>query len=131
MTRERSVLLSHLSAERKHVLAAVDGLSEQSMTGEAAPSGWSMAQLLNHLIYDVEIFWAGAILEGDEECIAMIQDGWTAPVASGAEVWRSTAADVAALKPCFRNVTLTAHHVGGLLTRSSPSLRSPTPAVAF
>jgi hypothetical protein len=85
MTRERTALLEHLNAERQHVLAAVEGLSEQSMTSASAPSGWSIAQLLNHLTYDDEIFWAGAILGGDKECIGLIQDGWRVPVASGAK----------------------------------------------
>ena len=85
MTRERAELLAHLDAERRHVLAAVEGLSEQDLTQAAAPSGWSIAQLLNHLTYDDEIFWAGAVLGGDEECIGLIQDGWKVPVTSGAE----------------------------------------------
>ena len=85
MTRERAVLLDHLDAERRHVLAAVEGLSEQEMTSAGAPSGWSIAQLLNHLTYDDEIFWAGAVLGGDKECISLIRDGWKAPATSGAE----------------------------------------------
>ena len=85
MTRERAELLAHLDAERRHVLAAVDGLGEEDLTRAAAPSGWSIAQLLNHLTYDDEIFWAGAILGGDEECIGLIQDGWKAAVTSGAD----------------------------------------------
>ncbi len=85
MSRERDVLLAHLDAEREHVLAAVAGLSEQDLTAPVAPSGWSIAQLLNHLSYDDEIFWVGAILGGDEECISLIQDGWAVPVTSGAE----------------------------------------------
>ena len=85
MTRERAVLLSHLDAERRHVLTAVEGLSEPDLTRAAAPSGWSIAQLLNHLTYDGEIFWAGAIVGGDTECIGLIQDGWKVPVASGAD----------------------------------------------
>ena len=85
MTRERAELLAHLDAERRHVLAAVEELSEEDLTRAAAPSGWSIAQLLNHLTYDDEIFWAGAILGGDEECIGLIQDGWKVPVTSGAD----------------------------------------------
>ncbi len=85
MLRERAVLLAHLDAERSHVLAAVEGLSEKDLTRPAAPSGWSIAQLLNHLTYDDEIFWGGAILGGAEECIGLIQDGWKVPVTSGAE----------------------------------------------
>jgi hypothetical protein len=85
MTRERAELLAHLDAERRHVLAAVEGLGEEDLTRAAAPSGWSIAQLLNHLTYDDEIFWAGAILGGDEECIGLIRDGWKVPVTSGAD----------------------------------------------
>jgi hypothetical protein len=85
MTSERAALLSHLDTERRHVLAAVEGLGEQSLTTATTRSGWSIAQLLNHLTYDDEIFWAGAILGGDQECIALIRNGWKVPVASGAE----------------------------------------------
>jgi hypothetical protein len=67
------------------VLAAVEGLGEEDLTRPAAASGWSIAQLLNHLTYDDEIFWVGAILGGDEECIGLIRDGWQVPVTSGAE----------------------------------------------
>lgn len=85
MRGERDVLLAHLEAERGHVLAAVEGLSEHDLTRTAAPSGWSIAQLLNHLTYDDEIFWASAIVGGDEEGIGLIQDGWKVPVTSGAD----------------------------------------------
>lgn len=85
MTRERAILLGHLEAERKHVLAAVEGLGEADLTRAAAPSGWSIAQLLNHLTYDDEIFWGNAIIGGDEEAIALIRDGWKAPMAAGDE----------------------------------------------
>lgn len=85
MTRERAVLLGQLEAERKHVLAAVDGLDETELTGAVAPSGWSIAQLLNHLTYDDEVFWGSAVIGGDEEAIGLVQDGWKAPVTSGTE----------------------------------------------
>lgn len=85
VTCERSLLLDHLQAEREHVLAAVEGLSEENLTRPGVPSGWSIAQLLNHLTYDNEIFWIGAILDGGGECIDLVQDGWKAPAVSGAE----------------------------------------------
>lgn len=86
MSGDRAAILDHLRAEREHVLAAVEGLSEHDLTRPVAPSGWSVAQLLNHLTYDDEIFWAGAVAVGDEECIRLVQDGWSVPVTSGAEV---------------------------------------------
>lgn len=79
------MLLAHLEAERQHVLDAVDGLDEASLTRPVAPSGWSIAQLLNHLTYDDEIFWGHAIIGGNEEAIGLVQDGWKAPVSSGTE----------------------------------------------
>lgn len=85
MSRELDVLLSHLQSERQHVLAAVDGLAEEDLTRKAVPTGWSMAQLLQHLTYDDEIFWVNAILGADEEAIALVQDGWAVPVTSGAD----------------------------------------------
>lgn len=77
------MLLEHLKAERHHVLAAVDGLANGNLTRAVAPSGWSIAQLLNHLTYDDEIFWGSAILGGDDEAIGLIRDGWEVPVTSG------------------------------------------------
>lgn len=85
MTRERTTLVAHLEAERQHVLAAVEGLSEADGTRVVAPSGWSVAQLLQHLTFDDEIFWIGAILGGDAEGIGLIQDGWQVPVTSLAD----------------------------------------------
>ena len=85
MTREREALLAHLAAERSHVLATVDGLPEDELTRAVAPSGWSMARMLNHLTYDDEIFWGGAIAAGDPECIGLVQDGWQVPVTLGAD----------------------------------------------
>lgn len=85
MTREREALLAHLDAERQHVLAAVAGLDEVDLTRPLTPSGWSVAQLLHHLTYDDEIFWLGAVVGGDEACVALVQDGWRVPVTSGAD----------------------------------------------
>lgn len=85
MSRERDALLTHLQSERTHVLATVEGLAEEDLTRAVAPSGWSMAQLLQHLTYDDEIFWVSAILGADEEAIGLVQDGWAVPVTSGAD----------------------------------------------
>jgi hypothetical protein len=85
MTRERTALLAQLDAEREHVLASVRGLGEGDLTRPLAPSGWSMAQLLQHLTFDDEIFWIGAIVGADPGCIDLVQDGWRVPVTSGAD----------------------------------------------
>ena len=85
MTGELDALVEQLDAAREHVLAAVAGLDEEQLTSVHAPVGWSISQLLNHLTFDDEIFWGGAILGGDHECIALITDGWKQPAISGAD----------------------------------------------
>lgn len=84
MTRERAALLDQLDDARAHVLAAVGRLGEDDLTAAHHPAQWSIAQLLNHLTFDDEIFWAGAIVGADPECIDLIRDGWTVPVTTGA-----------------------------------------------
>lgn len=83
-SRAIELLLGHLDHEREHVLAAVEGLSEDELTRVVAPSGWSIAALLSHLTYDDEIFWIQAIVGGDDAALDQIQDGWQAPFESGA-----------------------------------------------
>lgn len=85
MSGELDALVEQLDAARTHVLATVDGLDENQLTSVHAPVGWSISQLLNHLTFDDEIFWGGAILGGDQECIALITDGWKQPATPGAE----------------------------------------------
>lgn len=79
------MLAALIRHERAHVIAACEGLSEADLTRSVVPSGWSAAQLLNHLTFDDEIFWGCAILGGDEEAIGLIQNGWAVPITSGAE----------------------------------------------
>lgn len=85
MEPERQLLAAHLTAARQHVRATCEGLSEEDLVRTVVPSGWSMASMLNHLTFDDEIFWGCAILGGDEEAVALVQDGWAVPVSSGAE----------------------------------------------
>ncbi len=77
--------MAQLRAERWHVLAAVDGLPETDLQRTVVPSGWTIASLLNHLTLDDELFWIGAVLGADEAAISGLQDGWRAPVESGAQ----------------------------------------------
>lgn len=84
MATELDRILAHVRAERAHVVAACADLSEADLTRPIVPSGWSMAAMVTHLTFDDEIFWGCAILGGDEEARELIQDGWTAPIESGA-----------------------------------------------
>lgn len=56
-----------------------------ALTRTVAPFGWSIAQLLQPLTYDDEIFWVNAILGADEHAVGVVQDGWSVPVTSGAD----------------------------------------------
>ena len=85
MEHARGAILAALDGERDHVLAAVDGLDPEQLRRVVVPSGWSVAQLLNHLTYDDEVFWIQAIVGGRREAVDQVQDGWAVPVTDGAE----------------------------------------------
>jgi hypothetical protein len=72
----RSVLLDQLAQARRHIIDAVDGLSEAAMQTRLVPSRWTPIQLLNHLSNDDELFWIHAVLEGDSGAISAVCDGW-------------------------------------------------------
>jgi uncharacterized damage-inducible protein DinB len=77
---ERDVLLRYLAAQRRHVMAVVDGLSEEQMLLTPLPSGWSPTTLLNHLALDDEQFWFLCVIAGDQSAIESLSgDGWTLP----------------------------------------------------
>ncbi len=77
MEPARESLLANLRAERRHVLAAVDGLGEADLNRSLVPSGWTIAALLSHLALDDEMFWIGAVLGADAEAIDGLIDGWS------------------------------------------------------
>ena len=79
------LLLAHVANERRHVLSAVDGLSEDAMQRSLVPSGWTITRLLNHLAFDDEMFWISAVLGGEARAIDALHDGWTSDSMTGAE----------------------------------------------
>ena len=52
----RDILLQQLSYYRATLLAKLDGLSHDQLTGSIVPSGWSPLGLLKHLVF-VERRW--------------------------------------------------------------------------
>lgn len=60
---ERSTVLHYLSAQRRSVLAIVDGLDDQQMNTSVVASGWTPAGLLRHL-GDAERHWFQEVLAG-------------------------------------------------------------------
>ena len=108
----------------------MDGLDEEQLTSVHAPVGWSISQLLDHLTFDDEIFWGGAIVGGDPQCIALVRDGWQVPVTTGADAiaayrrWSRHSTDL------LQAVDLDAPPRWWPPGRSSPFRPFRTPAVA-
>lgn len=75
-TPAQQTLLGLLGFQREHVLAPIEGLTEEQATTPMVASGWTVVTLLNHLAYDDETFWIGAVLAGDPVAIAAVRDGW-------------------------------------------------------
>ena len=65
-TSERALLQAYLGAQRKHVLGAVDGLSDEDLLRPVLPSGWSCASMIQHLALEVERFWFRQVMAGAE-----------------------------------------------------------------
>jgi hypothetical protein len=66
----RDILLQQLSYYRATLLAKLDGLSPDQLTGSILPSGWSPLGLLKHLVF-VERRWMQWGFEADQ-----VADPW-------------------------------------------------------
>jgi hypothetical protein len=77
--RERTTLLSYLSAQRTHVLGILEGLDEDALRRPVLPSGWTCLGLVQHLAFDVERFWFRCVVAGEQTAIAALAatpDAW-------------------------------------------------------
>ena len=75
-----ALLLDYLQGQRRHVLTAFDGLSDEDMHRAVLPSGWTGVQLLHHLALDDERFWVRAMIGGDAEAKAgLSENAWVVP----------------------------------------------------
>ncbi|MBO1769618.1 DinB family protein [Agrococcus sp. TF02-05] len=63
--RSRSLLLGALDAQRQHVLAAIDGLSDAQLRAAVLPSGWSPIGLVRHLTLGGERYWFHTVVAGE------------------------------------------------------------------
>lgn len=63
--RIRSLLLDALDAQRRHVLAAVEGLTDAQLRTPALPSGWSPVGLVRHLTLGGERYWLHTVMAGE------------------------------------------------------------------
>src|SRR3954452_16784093 len=61
---ERTLLLSRLSGQREHVLAQLDGLTDEQLRRPVLPSGWSCLRLVRHLTLSDEQYWFEVVVAG-------------------------------------------------------------------
>jgi hypothetical protein len=77
----KDALQTSLASQRRHVLGAVDGLTDEQLRRPVLPSGWSCLALVHHLAVDVERFWFRAVMAAEAEAWASLEglDGWSVP----------------------------------------------------
>lgn len=71
---ETTALLRYLNAQRRHILGILEGLDEDALRRPVLPSGWVCLGLIQHLALDVERFWFGAVVAGDQAIIDSLDD---------------------------------------------------------
>lgn len=77
MSRETTVLLASLNAQRRHVLGILDGLPDDALRRPVLPSGWTCLGLVRHLALDVERFWFRCVIAGEQiDTDDAAGDGW-------------------------------------------------------
>lgn len=62
-------LIDVLNNQRRQILRGADGLSDEDLRRAMLPSGWSIVELVNHLAYDVELYWFRAVFAGERDAI--------------------------------------------------------------
>ena len=65
MLPERTALLSRLSGQRDHVLAQLEGLTDEQLRRPVLPSGWSCLGLVRHLTLSDERYWFEVVVAGE------------------------------------------------------------------
>ena len=62
---ERAQLVSRLTQQRRHVLAQLEGLSDEQLRRGVLPSGWSCLGLVRHLTLSDERYWFEVVVAGE------------------------------------------------------------------
>lgn len=71
---ENGILIRYLDAQREHALGILEGLDDDALRRRVLPSGWTCLGLIQHLALDVERFWFGAVVDGDNGVIESLAD---------------------------------------------------------
>jgi hypothetical protein len=62
---QRALLLSRLTVQRQHVLAQLEGLTDEQLRRPVLPSGWSCLALVRHLTLSDERYWFEVVMAGE------------------------------------------------------------------
>jgi hypothetical protein len=77
------MLLPTLRAQRHHVVATLDGLSDAQLHTALSPMTWAPIAALHHLALDVERWWFQAIVANDARALAYFEanpgGAWSVP----------------------------------------------------
>ena len=65
MESETELLLEYLQGQRRHVLSALDGLTDEQLTTPVLPSGWHLIGLVKHLSLSDEHYWFRCVMAGE------------------------------------------------------------------
>jgi len=78
--REKDALLGGLEGQRRHVLAMLEGLSDQQLRTAMLPSGWHCLGLVRHLTLH-EDYWFRQSVNGELPVVSGQDEGddWTVP----------------------------------------------------
>lgn len=59
------LLRAQLDSQRRHVLGAIDGLSDEQLRRPVLPSGWHCLGMLKHLALSDEHYWFRCVVAGE------------------------------------------------------------------
>jgi len=64
---ERTQLIATLDGARRHILGALEGLTDEQLRQPLLPSGWSCLGLVKHLTLADERYWFRCVLGGESD----------------------------------------------------------------
>jgi hypothetical protein len=73
---EKDALVAALTAQREHVLGALEGLSEDDLRRPVLPSRWTPLGMVRHLALEVEQFWFRGAVAGEPIALTSGDEAW-------------------------------------------------------
>lgn len=119
--REKQLLTATLDAQRRHILAMLEGLDDEQLRRPVLPSGWSCLGLVKHLALSDEHYWFRCVIGGEP-----LDDLPSDPGADWQVAPDESAADIVALY--LREIALSDEILAGTSLDAAP--RQPDPVWA-